>query len=81
MLGTVVYDTSLSYTRLQRVDTQIAQDDKWEATRVYSETESDEDERKRENDVQYQHNQPTGKDAYTGEKLCIMFRYCVSMLL
>ncbi|CAM9351058.1 unnamed protein product, partial [Ectocarpus sp. 13 AM-2016] len=43
----------------------VLTDDKWKATRVYSETKSDEDERKRENDVQYQHNQPTGKYAYT----------------
>ncbi|CAM9991687.1 unnamed protein product [Ectocarpus sp. 6 AP-2014] len=41
----------------------VLTDGKWEVTRVYA--ESDEDERKRENDVQYQHNQPTGKDAYT----------------
>lgn len=58
----------ISYTYLQRFDLQILQDDKRTATSVDLETKSDEDERKRENDVQYQHNQPTGKDAYTGEK-------------
>ncbi|CAN0465503.1 unnamed protein product, partial [Ectocarpus sp. 12 AP-2014] len=36
----------------------VMTDDKWKTTRVYSETKSDEDDRKRENDVQYQHNQP-----------------------
>ncbi|CAM9960306.1 unnamed protein product, partial [Ectocarpus fasciculatus] len=57
----------------------VLTDDKWAATRIDSETKSDEYERKRENDVQYHQNQPTGKDDYTGEKLCVMLPACTRL--